>query len=67
MKKETRKKTTSATDSSESADASAEIAKRAYEIWVSEGGGHGCDLDHWLRAQRELAAGSGQSQESKSD
>jgi len=34
---------------------SAEIAKRAYAIWLNEGAGHGRDLDHWLRAERELA------------
>ena len=55
MKSGTRKKTNSAIASSESPDLRAEIAKRAYEIWLKEGAGHGCDLDHWLRAERELA------------
>ena len=54
MKHETRKKTNNAT-SQESPDLSVEIAKRAYEIWLNEGGAHGCDLDHWLRAERECA------------
>jgi len=31
-----------------------EIERRAYEIWLKEGGDHGNDLDHWLRAEREL-------------
>jgi hypothetical protein len=32
----------------------AETEKRAYEIWHKEGGVHGRDLDHWLRAEHEL-------------
>ena len=55
MKNGTRKKTNSPAASPESRDLRAEIAKRAYEIWLNEGAGHGCDLDHWLRAERELA------------
>jgi hypothetical protein len=55
MKNGTRKKTKDATASPGSPDLRAEIAKRAYEIWLKEGAGHGCDLDHWLRAERELA------------
>lgn len=30
------------------------IEQRAYEIWQSEGGPHGYDTDHWLRAEAEL-------------
>ncbi|MBU6444048.1 MAG: DUF2934 domain-containing protein [Alphaproteobacteria bacterium] len=37
--------------------AQARIAARAYAIWESEGRPHGCDTEHWLRAERELAAG----------
>ena len=55
MKNGTRKKTNSGPASPESPDLRAEVEKRAYEIWLNEGGGHGCDLDHWLRAERELA------------
>ena len=55
MKNGTRKKTNNATAAPESPALSAEIAKRAYEIWLNEGAGHGRDLDHWLRAERELA------------
>ena len=55
MKNGTRKKTNSPAASPESRDLRDEIAKRAYEIWLNEGAGHGCDLDHWLRAERELA------------
>jgi hypothetical protein len=55
MKNERRKKTNSANASPESPDLRAEIARRAYEIWLSEGAGHGGDLDHWLRAESELA------------
>src|SRR6266403_166567 len=67
MKKEPRKKRNSTTVSSDSADLRAEIAMRAHETWLNEGGGNGCHLDHWLRVERELGAGSGHSQESKSD
>jgi pyruvate/2-oxoglutarate dehydrogenase complex dihydrolipoamide acyltransferase (E2) component len=31
-----------------------EIRKRAFEIHIERGGIHGCDLDDWLRAEREL-------------
>lgn len=31
-----------------------EIANRAYELFLADGGGHGRDLDHWLQAEREL-------------
>ena len=55
MKNGTRKKTNNTTASSESPDLRAEISRRAYEIWLNEGAGHGCDLDYWLRAERELA------------
>jgi len=55
MKNGTRKKTNNATAAPGSPDLSAEIAKRAYAIWLNEGAGHGRDLDHWLRAERELA------------
>ena len=46
---------------SESVDPSAgdaptheEIQLRAYCIHVERGGQHGCDLDDWLQAEREL-------------
>jgi hypothetical protein len=32
----------------------AEIRERAFEIHIERGGIHGCDLDDWLQAQREL-------------
>ena len=32
-----------------------EIARRAYEIWQSEGSPEGCDQQHWFRAEQELA------------
>lgn len=31
-----------------------QIAKRAFEIWNERGQPLGCDLDHWLEAEREL-------------
>lgn len=54
MKNGTRKKSSSTLASQESPELRAEIEKRAYEIWLNEGGDHGSDLDHWLRAEREL-------------
>ena len=35
----------------------AEIAVRAYEIYLERGGGHGHSLEDWLQAERELSAG----------
>ena len=55
MKNVARKKTDYVLSSPEPRDLRAEVEKRAYEIWLSESGGHGCDLDHWLRAEHELA------------
>lgn len=31
------------------------IARRAYEIWETEGRPDGRDAEHWLRAEEELA------------
>jgi hypothetical protein len=31
-----------------------QITKRAYEIWNERGRPSGCDLDHWVEAEREL-------------
>ena len=31
-----------------------EIAARAHTIWEERGRPDGCELDHWLRAEREL-------------
>ncbi|WP_414659934.1 DUF2934 domain-containing protein [Horticoccus sp. 23ND18S-11] len=33
-----------------------EVARRAYEIWQSEGCPDGCDQRHWLEAEQELTA-----------
>ena len=54
MKNGTRKKGNNVPASRESPDLRAGIEKRAYEIWLNEGGSHGSDLDHWLQAEREL-------------
>ena len=32
----------------------AEIRERAFEIHIERGGIHGCDLDDWVQAEREL-------------
>ena len=34
-----------------------EIAQRAYEIYLTRGGGHGGELDDWLEAERQLRRG----------
>ncbi|HET6204326.1 MAG TPA: DUF2934 domain-containing protein [Planctomycetota bacterium] len=44
-----------ATSTADSGPSHAAIARRAYEIFLSRGGGHGSDLEDWLRAERELA------------
>jgi Protein of unknown function (DUF2934) len=31
-----------------------EIRQRAFEIYTERGGIHGCDLDDWSQAEREL-------------
>jgi hypothetical protein len=31
-----------------------EIRGRAFEIHIERGGIHGCDLDDWMQAEREL-------------
>ena len=31
-----------------------EIRQRAFEIHIERGGIHGCDLEDWLEAEREL-------------
>ena len=54
MKNGTPKKANSILASLESPDLRAEIEKRAYEIWLNEGGNHGSGLDHWLQAERQL-------------
>jgi len=60
MKRETGKKANNATAAAESPDLNAEVARRAYEIWLNEGGAHGFDQDHWFRAKREIGGGSRQ-------
>ena len=33
------------------------VAVRAYELFLESGAVHGHDVEHWLRAERELLAG----------
>lgn len=33
------------------------VAIRAYELFVESGSVHGYDVEHWLRAERELLSG----------
>ena len=58
MKNAARKKSITASQPPENGDVQALIEKRAYEIWESEGGNPGNELDHWLRAEREITGGS---------
>jgi hypothetical protein len=30
------------------------VRERAYAIWVAEGEPDGCEVEHWMRARREL-------------
>ena len=36
-----------------------EVQRRAYEIYLSQGGTDGRDLDNWLQAERELSQANG--------
>jgi hypothetical protein len=31
-----------------------DVARRAYDLFLSRGGQHGCDVDDWLEAERQL-------------
>jgi hypothetical protein len=42
------------TASSLSSCSHADIANRAYELFLAAGAPHGRDLEHWLQAEREL-------------
>jgi hypothetical protein len=48
------KQSESVNSSAGDAPAQDEIQLRAYCIHVERGGRHGCDLDDWLQAEREL-------------
>jgi hypothetical protein len=37
---------------------SEEVARRAYELFLSRGGRHGRDVDDWLEAERQVARNS---------
>lgn len=41
------------------------IEQRAYELYLSRGGGHGSDWEDWLAAERELVANSANDDRSK--
>jgi hypothetical protein len=43
-----------AEEEKDSGPSPAEIRQRAFEIHIERGGIHGCDLDDWLQAEREL-------------
>jgi hypothetical protein len=46
-----RKQQQAATESVEEA-----VKRRAYELHLEGGGAHGCDVDDWLQAEREIQA-----------
>jgi hypothetical protein len=31
-----------------------DVARRAYELFLARGAQHGCDVDDWLEAERQL-------------
>ena len=31
-----------------------EVAKKAYDLYLSRGGGHGSDFDDWIEAEKQL-------------
>jgi len=33
-----------------------DVARRAYELFLARGAGHGLDLEDWLEAERQLTA-----------
>ena len=40
--------------SGKNAPSQEEIRQRAFEVHIERGGIHGCDLEDWLQAEREL-------------
>jgi len=36
-----------------------DIAKRAYDLYQSRGGGHGADFDDWIEAEKQLKQAQG--------
>ena len=53
-----KKQTKSATESPEPVPTPDEIARRAYEIFITRGEEHGRDVDDWLQAEAELLSES---------
>ena len=52
---------TASTATSPNSDSADAISRRAYEIWEQNGKPDGCDLEHWLQAEKEVGGGRGQS------
>jgi hypothetical protein len=42
-----------------------DVARRAYDLFVSRGSEHGHDVDDWLEAERQLASPGGRSRASR--
>lgn len=36
-----------------------DVARRAYELFLSRGAQHGCDVDDWLEAERQVTRDNG--------
>jgi|HubBroStandDraft_3_1064219.scaffolds.fasta_scaffold678162_1 hypothetical protein len=56
MKTTTHNASTSTGKAGPDADLHEQIKKRAHEIWLTKGGGHGDNIAHWLQAENEALA-----------
>jgi hypothetical protein len=36
-----------------------DVARRAYELFLSRGAQHGCDIEDWLKAERQVVSEPG--------
>jgi hypothetical protein len=54
MKTKQHKTNNDTSKSSPNSDLHGQIEKRAYEIWLADGGHHGDDRSHWFQAETEV-------------
>ncbi len=54
---EEKKRTSTTTEAASELPSHEDIARRAFEIHLQQGSGHGRDLQDWLQAERELLEG----------
>ena len=52
-------KKTAAPDGEKRVPTEEEVRERAHEIWLAEGKPEGREVDHWMRARRELEREAG--------